>query len=124
MLKAYVMSCICEICRKRWLILIISSYLMEKILKHSLDSIPSPSLSVKIQTMSGKVCLRRQGKTLLSVVNNLTPPSNTGLIIHCGKTYYISRYVKSKTQHLVITIMFLTFSYKTDVFSYQSTFFK
>ena len=34
-----------------------------KILKGSLDSIPSPS--VKIQIMGGKVCLRCKGKTLL-----------------------------------------------------------
>ena len=31
---------------------------VEKILKGSLDSIPSPSTSVKIQNMGGKVCLR------------------------------------------------------------------
>ena len=31
---------------------------VEKILKGSLDSISSPSLSVKIQIMGGKVCLR------------------------------------------------------------------
>ena len=34
---------------------------VEKILKSSLDSIPSPSASVKIQ-MGGKVCLRCKGK--------------------------------------------------------------
>ena len=43
----------------------------EKILKGSLDSIPSPSTSVKIQIMGGKVCLRCKGKTLLGVVNKL-----------------------------------------------------
>ena len=50
---------------------------MEKILKGSLDSIPSPS--VKIQIMGGKVCLRCKGKTLLGVANKLlmlTSPSN------------------------------------------------
>ena len=36
---------------------------VEKILKGSLDSIPSPSPSVKIQIMGGKVCLRCKGKT-------------------------------------------------------------
>ena len=40
---------------------------VEKILKSSLDSIPSPSPSVKIQIMGGKVCLRCKGKTLLGV---------------------------------------------------------
>ena len=59
---------------------------IEKILKGSLDSIRSPSLSVKIQIMDGKVCLRCKGKTLLGVVNNsfvfkvlLTSPSNVFL---------------------------------------------
>ena len=42
---------------------------VEKILKGSLDSIPSPS--VKIQIMGGKVCLRCEGKTLVGVVNKL-----------------------------------------------------
>ena len=54
---------------------------VEKILKGSLESIPSPS--VKIQFMGGKVCLRCKGKTLLGVVNKflktkslLTSPRN------------------------------------------------
>ena len=44
---------------------------VEKILKGSLDSITSPSPSVKIQIMDGKVRLRCKGKTLLGVVNKL-----------------------------------------------------
>jgi len=44
---------------------------VEKILKGSLDLIPSPSPSVKIQIMGGKVCLRRKGKTLLGVVKKV-----------------------------------------------------
>ena len=40
---------------------------VEKILKGSLDSIPSPS--VKSQIIGGKVCLRCNGKILLGVVN-------------------------------------------------------
>ena len=40
-----------------------------KILKGSMISIPSPSPSVKIQIMGGKVCLRCKGKTLPGVVN-------------------------------------------------------
>ena len=51
--------------------------------KGSLDLIPSPSPSVKIQIMGGKVHLRCKGKTLLAVVNKLfvfksllTSPSN------------------------------------------------
>ena len=47
---------------------------VEKILKGSLDSIPSPS--VKIQTMSGKVCLSCKGKTLLGNKSLLTSPNN------------------------------------------------
>jgi hypothetical protein len=44
---------------------------VENILKGSLDLIPSPSPSVKIQIMGGKVCLRCKGKTLLDIVNKL-----------------------------------------------------
>ena len=40
---------------------------VENILEGTLDSIPSPSLSVKIQIMGGKVCLRCKGKTLLGI---------------------------------------------------------
>ena len=40
-----------------------AAWKVEKILKGSLDLIPSPS--VKIQILGGKVCLRRKGKTLL-----------------------------------------------------------
>ena len=48
------------------------SYLLckvEKILKGSLDLIPSPPPSVKIQIMGGKVCLRCKDKTLLGIEN-------------------------------------------------------
>jgi hypothetical protein len=44
---------------------------VEKILKVTLDSIPSPSPSVKIQILVGKVCLRCKGKPLLGVVHKL-----------------------------------------------------
>ena len=49
---------------------------VEKVLKGSLDLIPSPS--AKIQITGGKVCLRGKGKTLLGVVKKslLTSPSN------------------------------------------------
>ena len=56
---------------------------LENILKDSLDSIPSPSPSVKIQILGGKVCLGCKGKTLLGIANKLyktksllTSPSN------------------------------------------------
>ena len=56
---------------------------VEKILKGSLDSIPSPSFSVQIQIMDWKVCLRCKDKTLLGIVKKLfvfksllTSPSN------------------------------------------------
>ena len=57
------------------------AFKVENILKCSLDLTPSPS--VKIQIMGGKVCLRLKGKTLLGFVNKLlktksllTSPSN------------------------------------------------
>ena len=44
---------------------------VEKNLKGSLESIPSPTPSVKIQIMGRKVCFMCKGKTLLGVVNKL-----------------------------------------------------
>jgi hypothetical protein len=44
---------------------------VEQILKGSLDLIPTPSSSVKIQIMGVKVCFRCKGKTLLGIVNKL-----------------------------------------------------
>jgi hypothetical protein len=44
---------------------------VEKISKGRLDSISSPSPSVKIQIMGGKVCLRHKSKTLLVIVIKL-----------------------------------------------------
>ena len=41
------------------------AFKVENMLNGSLDSIPSPSPSVKIQIMGRKVCLRWKGKTLL-----------------------------------------------------------
>ena len=62
---------------------LLSRFIVENILKGSLDSIPSPSPSVKIWIMGGKVCLMYKGKTLLGDVNKLfvfksllTSPSN------------------------------------------------
>ena len=57
--------------RAEWTFLVKNCYKVEKILKGSLDSIPSPSPSMKIQIMGGKVCLRCKGKTLLGIVNKL-----------------------------------------------------
>ena len=66
---------------------------VEKILKGSLDSIPPPSLSVKIQIMGGKVCVRCKGKTLQGIVNKLlktknllTMPGNV-LPVHLKQTF-------------------------------------
>ena len=53
------------------ILLIITRDKVEKILKGSLDSIPSPSPSVKIKILGGKVCFRFKGKTLLGIVNKL-----------------------------------------------------
>ena len=44
---------------------------VEKILKSIMDSIPSPSPSVEIQIMGGKVLLRCKGEKLLGIVNKL-----------------------------------------------------
>ena len=49
---------------------------VKKVLQDSLDLIPSPSPSVKIQIMGGKVCFRCKGKTLLGVVNKLLKPKS------------------------------------------------
>ena len=46
-----------EFGKEGWYFICILKYL-EKILKGSLDSMPSPSTSVKIKIMDGKVCLR------------------------------------------------------------------
>ena len=55
--------------KKGWLVGSIVVDKVEKILKGSLDSIPSLSPSVKIQITGGKVCLRCKGITLLGFVN-------------------------------------------------------
>ena len=66
---------------------------VEKILKGTLDSILSPSPSVKIQIMGGKICFRCKGETLMGVVNKLlktksllTSPSNV-LPLHLKQTF-------------------------------------
>ena len=68
---------------------------VKKILKGSLDSISSPSRSVKIQIMGGKVCLRHNVKTLLGIVNKLfvfkslfTMPSNV-LPLHSKQPFQL-----------------------------------
>jgi hypothetical protein len=47
---------------------------LKKIYEDSLVLIPSPSPSVKIQIMGGKVGFRSKSKTLLCVVNKLFTP--------------------------------------------------
>ena len=44
---------------------------VEMILKGSLDSIPSPSPTVKIQIMGAKICLKCKGKTMLGIANKI-----------------------------------------------------
>ena len=68
----------------------LSSSKIEKNFKGSLDLIPSPLPSVKIQIMCVKVCLRCKGKTLVGAVNKLlktksllTSPSN---VLHYSLT--------------------------------------
>ena len=67
---------------------------VEKVLKGSLDLIPSPS--VKSQIMGWKVCLRCKGETFLGVVNKLfvfkcllTSSSNVLPIIWISKARYV-----------------------------------
>ena len=61
-------------------------YKVENILKDSLDSIPSPSPSVKIQIMGKKVCLRCKGKTLQDVFKKLLKTRSL-LIYYLKKTF-------------------------------------
>ena len=44
---------------------------VDTFLKGSLDSIQSPSPSVKIQNMGGNICFRCKGKILLGIVNKV-----------------------------------------------------
>ena len=63
----------------------VSAGKVEKSLKGSLDFLSSPSPSVKIQIMGGKVCLRRKGKTLLGIVNKLLNTSSNVLLLHLSR---------------------------------------
>ena len=63
---------------------------LEKILEGSVDSIPSPTPSVKIQIMGGKVCLRCRGKTLLGIVNKLLKTKYLLTSTSNVLTYYIN----------------------------------
>ena len=53
---------------------------VEKILKGSLDLIPSPSPSAKIQIMDKRVCLRCKGKTLPYYLKETFPPIKVKVI--------------------------------------------
>ena len=63
---------------------------VEKILIGSLDSILSPSSSVKIQIMGGKLCLGRKGKSLLAIVV-------------CQQTFCIQKFVDNTKQFVDFT---------------------
>ena len=63
---------------------------VEKILKGSLDSIQSPSPSVKTQIMREKICWRCKGKTYLGIVNKLLETkslltSSNNVLSYCFK---------------------------------------
>jgi hypothetical protein len=64
---------------------------VEKILKGSLDLIPSSSLSVKIQMMGGKVCLRCKRKTLLGIINKLFKTKSLLTTLSNVLPYYLKR---------------------------------
>ena len=65
---------------------------VDKILKGSLDFIPLPSPSVKIQIMDEKVCLRCKGKTMLSVFNKLLKTKSL-LILPSNVLPYYLKYI-------------------------------
>ena len=68
---------------------------VEEILKGSMDSIPSPSLSLKIQIMGGKVCLRCKGKHCWALSTNIwkqkkvASPSN---VLPYQSLYFLRRH--------------------------------
>ena len=62
---------------------------VEKISKGSLDLIPSPSLSVKIQIMGGKDCMRSTGKTLLGDVIKLLKTKSLLTMLSNVLPYYL-----------------------------------
>ena len=55
----------------RYLATTLNCFKVEKNLEGGLDLIPSPSTSMKIQIMGGKVFLRCKGKTMLGIVKKL-----------------------------------------------------
>ena len=57
--------------------------------KGCLDLIPSPSPSVKIQIMGGKVCLRCKGKTLLGGVDKLLRTKTLLTLTNNVLSYYL-----------------------------------
>ena len=91
------------LCHKRFKVVLVVKFLgifdrscvvnfkVEKILKGSLYLIPSPSPSVKIQIIGGKVCLRGRGKTLLDVVNKLL---RTKRLLTCAPSNVLPYYLK------------------------------
>ena len=69
-LRVILVVCRCKKCNiKLYVCIALFFCKVEKILEDSLDSILSPSPSVKI--MDGEICLRCRGKTLLGVVKKL-----------------------------------------------------
>ena len=60
---------------------------VEKILKGSLGSIPSPSPSVKIQIMGGKVCLRCKGKYIAGRCQQTFKSKSNVLSLHHKQTF-------------------------------------
>jgi hypothetical protein len=71
---------------------------VEKMLKGSLDLIPSPSPSVKIQIMSRRVCLRCKGKTLLGIVSKLL--KNKFFLDNCQQCFALLPRVNFPTSNL------------------------
>ena len=61
----------------------------EKILKGSLDSIQSPSPTVEIQIIGGKICLTCKGKTRQGIVNKLLKTNSLLTSLNFVLPYYL-----------------------------------
>ena len=79
---------------------------VESFLKASLNSISSPSSSVKIQIMDGKVFLRCKGKTMLRIINKLLKPES--LLTSPSKVLpYYQRYTYRVLQTIQMKLILL-----------------
>ena len=91
---------------------------VEKILKDRLDSIPSPSPSVKIQIMGGKVGLGCKGKTLLGAVNKLVLPKK--IKTKNSNVYDSLKVMRSNPGYLLkSSLLYLKFGYSEKATKFE-----